>query len=64
MTSEQAEMDDGASDIAFRWGVVAVILVAVGTLVYNFLAEEEPIDLGTATMQAAPQNLHIETSAN
>lgn len=64
MKSEQAEMGESASDIAFRWGVVAVILVAVGTLVYNFFADEEPVDLGTATTQVAPQHLRIGAASN
>ena len=64
MRSEQEEMDERATDVALRWGVVAVILVAVGALVYDFFAEDEPADLGTATTQVAPQNLHVGTASN
>ena len=41
-----------------------MILVAVGTLVYNFFAEDEPVDLGTATTQVAPQHLRIGMASN
>ena len=64
MKSEQAERGESARDIAFRWGVVAVILAAVGTLAYNFFADEEPVDLGTATTQVAPQHLHIGVASS
>lgn len=64
MNSDQAEMDERGTDVALRWGVAAVILVAVGTLVYNFFAEDEPVDLGTATTQVEPQHLRIGTASN
>ena len=57
MKSEQAKRDERDNNLVLRWGVIAVIVVGVGALAYNFFAQqkfEEPAEQGTT--QVVPQN--------
>ena len=57
MKPEQAKSDERDNNRVLRWGVIAVIVVGVGALAYNFFAQqkiEAPVEQGST--QVAPQH--------
>ena len=57
MKPEQAKSDERDNNLVLRWGVIAVIVVGVGALAYNFFAQQKiegPAEQGSS--QVAPQH--------
>jgi hypothetical protein len=62
MKPEHAQLDESASDAAFRWAIVAIIIVAIGVLTYSLFTGDEM--LGSATIQVAPQYLQDQPASS
>lgn len=61
MRPEHAAMDEIASDVAFRWASVAVIIVAVAVLTLTVFAGYESL---AATTEVVPQYLQNQPASN